>query len=230
MLLMAVSIFSCKKTDDPANRQYKSEVKFANMPPLMGGCIGDGGNLVSFSMPIIKKDSYSEPLITGKIHEFSSSGQQRVFHVLGNSLYYGSLISYNKHNVEGWLPIGARIDLAHRDFNSYFLTNNRSKTISVISRHSYGEYACEEGVTSVTSNFLKGAYFITAPKFSGGSDNRMITPPTIYEIDSLNNITEYFRFPSTLLYRCRNFTGSEGAMYPQEIIIDIASDVNNELV
>jgi hypothetical protein len=83
-------------------------------------------------------------------------------------------------------------------------------------------------LTAITSNRKKGIFAIRAPVYTGSYPYVLSTAPVVYEIDSLNIKRIYFIFPNNIVYRNNcGFYGSETAMYPADIIIDMAADDKN---
>lgn len=230
LLIVVVFMISCRKDKDPIlPHVYHSQDIVTNLPPVMGGCIDGSGNLMSISVPIYDGSWPYKELLTAKVHRMNGSGNDQIFYDFKNKYFstassYISLSQDSMANMYEWIPGGLRINLAKKDDISYFMSFNAKDKISILSASGQLEIPAQMGINSLISNGHQGAYYITSPVFTNGNTITVKSPPVIYEIDSLNTITQYFKFPDNLQYSSAGLVGIPGAFYPTDILIDLAMD------
>ena len=110
------------------------------------------------------------------------------------------------------------------------MTYNDGNKIYKLTKAVMTEIEAMKGIISITSNHDGKVFFITSPIYGSVQNNSPLqTPPIIYEIDDLNNIQEYFRFPTDITYIHWGQGGSDAAMYPSDILINLSMDYDNNL-
>jgi hypothetical protein len=236
LLLFSVIIVvlnSCNnenKNDSPY--VYTNSVIAGNLPPVMGGCIDTSGSLLTFNLPLLEDAGYqSNILVSAKILKIDKyENITPVFDFMDNTFSNGAWTSDTFANNNAWIPEGVQVNLVEDKKGKIYVSCNINSSISVIQNNTNIYIQTIDAVTSITSNGKKGIYAISAPSYTGDYPYTLLNPPTIYEIDSFENKSEFFVFPRNLIYsnNC-GYEGSINNMYPIDILIDMTTDMKGNI-
>jgi hypothetical protein len=239
ILVISALFVSCSKSVDPAlseqqgsPRDYskKSVIIKKDLPHVMGGYVTREGSLNTFVMPVEGDDQvHREILSSAKILSIDKDGLSSTIYDFSDVVFsHGLYIKDTIGGISGWIATGIRVNLVSNTDGSIWFASNCLGGLSVIRNNALVDPEFINGLTSITSNRKKGIFAIRAPVYTGAYPYVLSTAPVVYEIDSLKMKRIYFIFPNNIIYRnsC-GYYGSETAMYPSDIIIDMVADDNN---
>jgi len=230
--LLIITIAACKKEVDPSH-PYASQVILNDLPPIMGGCLDPDGSLITFSLPLLGDDElHSNVVLSAKIQKINKSGSKNTIFDFGEKTFSSSSwISDTFAGYTAWIPEDACVNLVSKSDGGIYFSYNHESKISLIHNNSLTDVNSIERVVSMTSNRNDGIFAVTAPSYMGDFPYTLKSPPIIYEIDSQNNKSIYFKFPENFVFNINcGYSGSTGVLYPINILIDMVVDSNNNLL
>jgi hypothetical protein len=230
--LLIITIAACKKEVDPSH-PYASQVILNDLPPIMGGCLDPDGSLITFSLPLLGDDElHSNVVLSAKIQKINKSGSKNTIFDFGEKTFSSSSwISDTFAGYTAWIPEDACVNLVSKSDGGIYFSYNHESKISLIHNNSLTDVNSIERVVSMTSNRNDGIFAVTAPSYMGDFPYTLKSPPIIYEIDSQNNKSIYFKFPENFVFNINcGYSGSTSVLYPINILIDMVVDSNNNLL
>ncbi len=234
-LFTILFLISCKKEDvkspngNTSPHFYTAKTLLSDYPSLMGGDVDTSGNLITFNLPLLN-DNFSSVTFPAKLTKLSNFSNGLLYHNFGQDKFSGTG-SYTKDSIpglSGWVCTGIRTDMAITSKNELWLSCNLKNFVQK-KTETGGIYSIQAmyGITSIASNSKGEIYFLVSPIFNGSG--AMTSPPVIYRFYDQSNIEEYYRFPENKTYNYANLFGSQSAMYPSDILMNLTFDRNDNL-
>jgi hypothetical protein len=220
---MLFSLVQCKDDDliSPESHKYTSEIIIENTPPLLGGFTDSIGNLVSFNLPLVVDGS---TYLSAKVSQYGESGAgQNLYNFNSKNFFYGTWSYDTFSNIYGAIPGGAIVDLASRGNNQFVLSYIRDSRLYMYSNGGMKYVDAINGITSIATNSTNELFVIKAPSYT--RDGTLSTPPTLYKLDSSNNVVEYFKFSASSEY----VHGGQIDSFPTDIRINLSFDKKDNL-
>ncbi len=228
---MLISLLGCNRKDIAGPVDSNMRVIAEDLPPVMGGDLDRLGNLLTFSLPLLGNDQYNDIIVTAKLNKISNKGDlQQVYSFNKNHFSFGTWSRDTIANASGWIPGGTHIDLVQKNNNELIMSYNRDDKLFIYSNNTLSSIQAVKGIESITKNSKGELLFITSPIYKkNDSDYSLTSPPIIYKLDSSNSISEFYRFPMSSNYGYSGLAGSQGELYPIDILINIATDKKDNI-